>query len=271
MNTKIPIIIPTFNNPTYVAQMIKQLDHRNKSEIIIMDSNSTYEPMLKLLKELKNSYQVRMLGDNFGPRYFADDLDFYDSLPNFFIVTDPDLEFNTKMPLSFLDNLIEISEKYQSGKVGLNLNINSKSLDLEQKYIIDTKIFTLAEWEIQLRREMLGSYNGNPIYKTATDTTFALYNKKYFKAKNFFESLRVGGDYECTHLPWMKTDIRPKEEIEFYKSLNKFGYWIKPDPLHFRYLNQIKAMESTLSWKITKPIRDLSDMRNSILKRLKNK
>lgn len=247
--------------------MIKQLHHRNIKDIIIMDSNSTFEPMLNLLGELKQNYQVRMLVDNYGPRYFADDIDFYDSLPNYFIVTDPDLEFNMKMPATFLDNLIEISERFESGKVGLNLNIDSESLDLEQKYIIDAKIFTLAEWEIQLRSEILDLFDGNPIYKTGTDTTFALYNKKYFTSTNFFESLRVGGEYECTHLPWMKTDIRPKEEIEFYKSLNKFGYWIKPDPLHFKYLNQIKAMESTLSWKITKPIRNLSDLRNSIFKK----
>ena len=49
----VPLYIPTFNNPTYTTNFINQVDELNFSKIIIMDNNSTYPPMIKLLKELK--------------------------------------------------------------------------------------------------------------------------------------------------------------------------------------------------------------------------
>ena len=43
---------------------------------------------------------------------------FYDGLPNYFIYTDPDIEFNKNLPLNFIQHLINLTEKHRIGKGG---------------------------------------------------------------------------------------------------------------------------------------------------------
>ena len=62
----------------------------------------------------------------------------------------------------------------------------------------------------------------NPdIYRADVDTTFAVYNKKYFQ-KNRVKALRIGSNYTCVHLPWMKYDKIKNKELNLYlKNKNK--------------------------------------------------
>lgn len=51
-------------------------------------------------------------------------VDLYNYLPEKFILTDPDLEFNENLPSNFIDILVDISENYQCYKVGFALDIS---------------------------------------------------------------------------------------------------------------------------------------------------
>jgi hypothetical protein len=48
----------------------------------------------------------------------------YNNLPDKFIITDPDLEFNKNTPSNFIDIMISISDQYKSEKVGFALDLS---------------------------------------------------------------------------------------------------------------------------------------------------
>ena len=90
----VPIIIISFNNYKYVQNTITQLEKINPSilkDIIIMDNNSSEPNTINYLNTTK--YKVVRNSENKGP-WIENYKDFYNSLPNKFIITDPDLEFN---------------------------------------------------------------------------------------------------------------------------------------------------------------------------------
>ena len=49
-----PIYIPVYNNPTYTNYFVEQLYKKNCKSINIIDNNSDYPPMIKLLKKLED-------------------------------------------------------------------------------------------------------------------------------------------------------------------------------------------------------------------------
>ena len=74
----IPVLIPVFNNPTYTRTFVNQLKVLNVENIIILDNNSTYKPMLELLNDLENEHQVIRLGYNRGPHYALRDFELFE-------------------------------------------------------------------------------------------------------------------------------------------------------------------------------------------------
>jgi glycosyltransferase involved in cell wall biosynthesis len=67
----LPIVIPTFNNPTYLKNTVDYFLERNFN-IIVLDNASTYPPMVKLLFDLSENDKCYIIMQNFneGPRQF---------------------------------------------------------------------------------------------------------------------------------------------------------------------------------------------------------
>jgi FkbM family methyltransferase len=207
----IPIIIICYNNYKYVDNMINQLVKLNKSlqkNIIIMDNNSTSEETINYLKT--TSYRVRFNNSNQGPNINKKfNSEFYYSLPDMFIITDPDLELNPKLPSNFIDTLVEISEKYKVEKVGLALDIRDGEdmLDEDILYVLwerylnkdflYTKKYGIVEWEKRFWEDRLENKDYE-LYRAETETTFCLVNKKGF------DQIRIAGNFTAKHLPWYK-------------------------------------------------------------------
>jgi hypothetical protein len=123
----------------------------------------------------------------------------FDTLPDRFIITDPDLQFNKKMPNNFIDIIIQISDRYHSEKVGFALDIS----DPEEMFPYPFSDFGYdglpTIWESQkqywINRIPDDSYE---MYFSVIDTTFCLFNKKYRGGSH----IRVAGDFTMKHLPW---------------------------------------------------------------------
>ena len=65
--------------------------------------------------------------------------------------------------------------------------------------------------------------NEYEMYAGWIDTTFCLYNKKYFYAGvNFLDAIRIAGNFTCKHLPWYKDPkvISIYENYLLYKKSN---------------------------------------------------
>lgn len=222
---ELPVVIPTFNNYTYLKNMVNFFSARG-FDVIVLDNGSTYEPMVKYLEELSQIYYVLVQPGNPGPRDFYFNKAIYNWLPQYFFATDPDLEFDRKMDRESMLHLVELSEIHGAFKIGSALRI-----DMIFPNVLDD-VMNYNGSRITIRGIEQGYYNspiastqtGDTIYIAAIDTTFALHNKK-FHTEFMAANLRVDGRYAAIHYGWMRTPPMPAEEYEFYKeSIKPYPY-----------------------------------------------
>jgi FkbM family methyltransferase len=195
-----PVVIIGYNLLTYIKQMVSQLE-KYTFDIIIVDNNSSFEP---LLDYYSNDFKYTLLRQNINHGHTVVYQDFVQNLVgDVYLITDPDLKFNSNLPDNFIDVLLEISNYFKAERVGFALLIDSDQ--------IRTDLFSLGysvkKWEIQFWQKKL-HYPINPsleLYDAYVDTTFCLINKKFIPGSHIgVYSIRVAGDYSCLHLPWFK-------------------------------------------------------------------
>jgi len=220
-----PIIIPAFNTATYLQSMVDQLEKRGWTNIIIGDNGSTYPPMLDLLDKLSQKYAVVLWGKNMGPRVYTEDKDICSRMPKYFIVTDPDLLFNEKMPSSAINKMKRIVDMYKVSKVGLAVDIDSPE-EVE-------KFFNPEGVESGERVHWIKKVDTYPesddLYHAPVDTTFALYNRDTFLSEIDSVSVRmtcntsavrIAGRFTCKHMGYWKDTPLSDEEENYYKDHN---------------------------------------------------
>ena len=192
----IPIVIISFNNYKYVDNTIKQLEKINKeycNNIIIVDNESICKDTIAYLKTLP--YQI-IYNKNNGPWICPEvNAHIYDMLPDKFIITDPDMQFNQNLPINFIEILANLSDKYQANRVGFALDISDYDKMYQMPYINDKTIY---EWESQFWNNMIPD-DDYELYVQDIDTTFCLVNKKYMDIPC---KIRIAGNFTAKHLPW---------------------------------------------------------------------
>lgn len=224
-----PLIVPVFNNPTYLLNFLNQIENFPEFKIEIFDNASTYPQMIEVLKDLFNfeRVQVNRLNQNFGPHYVLRTPEVYGFLPDIFCLSDPDVEFSKTLPTNFLEEMIEISHKFAVGKVGFAIEIPKEEEFLEPYIKMDGALQKMSDWEKKFWVNQVGVTSTNdPIYLNTLDTQFAVYNKKYFNPNERYRAIRIGGDYTSKHLGFYKNSIVPLDEKEYYKKLSRFAYYI---------------------------------------------
>lgn len=221
-SSDIPVFIPSFNTVTYVKNMVQQLEDRSIENIIICDNNSTYEPMINYLNEISKTHKVVLWQKNLGPRLYSEAVDLINILPEYYIVTDPDLILNKNMPENFMDEMISISDKCSVSKVGTALDIFSK--EQNEKFFDAEKVrsWEFGYWENKIEIPEI-TYK---LYVAPVDTTFAMVSKEriirdIFKYHGYssclFPAIRVGGPFTAKHMGWWKDLPLTKEEYLFYR------------------------------------------------------
>jgi hypothetical protein len=214
---KIPIVIVCYNNHKYVENTIRQLYITNPTlmdTIIIMNNSSDHPETIEYLKNISPYTKIRTV-ENKGPWITPyDNVEFFNELPEQFILTDPDLEFHSELPSNFVDILSQLSEQYQTSKIGFAIRIDDFDKMYPSEYIQNICIWESKFWQ---HRVPTDEYI---LYHSDIDTTFALINKKYWT--NI--SLRIAGNFTCRHLPFYLDNgvISIKEEFEYYTS-SKFS------------------------------------------------
>jgi glycosyltransferase involved in cell wall biosynthesis len=218
----VPIIIPTFNTPSYLKSMIDQLEKRGWTNIIICDNNSTYPPMIDLLEELSKTYHVVRWSENYGPRYYTENKDICSRMPKYFIVTDPDLILNDDMPRNAINKMKRIVDMYGVSKVGLAIDIHSEE---ERDRFFSTS--QVDDWEGRYWNVKVDKYpEKDDLYAAPVDTTFALYNRDRFLAEidNVpmqmtcnTSAIRIAGRFTCKHMGWWDKLPLEQEEYDYYQ------------------------------------------------------
>ena len=119
------------------------------------------------------------------------------------------------------------TERFRIGKAGFSLDISEPHTMRDEAFVVKGRTYQIWDWERQFWEKQVGSTSsGDPIYKADIDTTFALYNKKFFQRERLYEAVRVAGRYTCRHLPWYKDIGMPGDEEERYRTDQKFSYYL---------------------------------------------
>jgi hypothetical protein len=214
---EIPIYIIVFNNLTYLKNMIRQLE-RFTDNIIVINNCSTYQPLLDYLK-----YECPYIIIN-NEKNLLTDTDLIDHLnplfPDYFVITDPDLELPSSFNAETLIILKKLTVEYQVYKAGLSLCIDSDQ-DFRD---IKCRDHSIREWEGRYWTNRLDNSDDLVVYRADVATTFALYNKKQFHG-DYYQAVRLAGPYQCKHLPWYKTCRVPDQELDYYLEHQKYSWW----------------------------------------------
>jgi len=215
----IPIVIICYNNDKYVENTITQLLAINDELIdwiYILNNNSTDTTTISYLQKTK----VKVINNdtNNGPWIQPDtNIDIYNMLPDKFILTDPDLHFNEKMPKNFIEILSKLSDKYNTEKIGFALSITNTDTMYDNIFCNNRTIF---EHENHFWQKKIDNEENYELYNAAIDTTFCLVNKKYI---NNGKHIRIAGNFTALHIPWYKLNnvINIYDEYRIY---NKSTY-----------------------------------------------
>lgn len=214
-----PIVIPIFNNLTYLSNTIDSLTAKGFVEYLILNNGSQYPPLEEYLGKLPDSVTVLDLLHNPGPRVYFENQELYAKLPEQFILTDPDLGFTAELDKEAILHLFELGEKHRRYKVGCALDISIREpniLDLPAMFQGHTT--TIRALEESYYRHFVGtSKYGDAIFNAPIDTTFAAYTKRYFVGNTFAANYRVAGRYTATHYGWCEVPPMPAAEYAFYK------------------------------------------------------
>lgn len=224
ISNTIPIVVIARNNLFFVRNFMNQLK-KYENPIIIFDNNSTYAPMFDFYKEIKEEFgskiDIRQLDINEGCGVASV---YKDNLPPVFILSDPDLQLNPRMPANFSDIMLDLSNKYGAYKVGLALDISEPDKLLPCKKYDHGK--TIYEWESRFWKKKIKEDTWYELYDAPTDTTFCLINRVYPETKQ----IRIAGDFTAKHLPWYNGFLKkhiPKDEFEAWKEGNNSSSILK--------------------------------------------
>jgi len=235
LQDELPVMIICYNNGVYVDHLVRQLNQFNITPIVIDNAssdNDTLEGLARLAAD--KLAHIAYSDKNFG--HFVGLLDpIYQQLPNYFAYTDPDLDLNENLPKNFLQNLIELTHQYQVYKAGFALSLldEEEVIDASQ-HISHTKPFdyqsdfSVRQFEAQFWRLPM-KHATLELYYAPIDSTFAVYNKQNYKG-DFYDAIRVAGDYSAIHLPWFpRLDIMTNRQKEIYldSDRKKDTTWVK--------------------------------------------
>jgi hypothetical protein len=185
---------------TWLQAVIQDLERMNFNQIVVVDNDSTYPPLLEYYKSLP--HEVYCVGHNggirspwqFGPinkwrEQHGEEEDAY------YVVTDPDLDLS-RVPDDVVKVMVGLMRQDdRKDKIGLSLEIE----DLSSDAIVDTE--HVYRHESRFWRNEARMPEGFPckVYHAPVDTTFAIYANQTSPRPH---GKRLGPPYIARHLPW---------------------------------------------------------------------
>lgn len=204
---EIPIIINNFNRLTYLITLVSFLDKCGCKNIVILDNNSTYPPLLDYYEVCK--FKVIRLDKNYGYLSFWKTGIYKQYKWNYFVYTDSDVVPISDCPANFLEYLKSLLDKHlHLDKVGLGIKID----DLPDSFVLKDKVIEYEKnyWKYEVKPN---------IYRARVDTTFALYKPLSNLKHGYVSTLsayRTGFPYMIQHLPWYVDSSRLTDEESYY-------------------------------------------------------
>lgn len=222
---EIPVIIINYNQLFYLRKLIVFLEERNFKNIIIVDNNSSYQPLLDYYEEIKTRITIEVMSENFGHLVYFENSELQRKYgKGFYIVTDADIVPNPSLPADFLECLFShLKENWKNiTKTGFALKID----DIPDQNVYKNKVLN---WEAKFWQDKVAEN----IYSAPIDTTFALYKPSYPRRYNnihFFLGHRFGGAFTAKHGGWYINQSKLTDEQDYYaKTASSASSWLQED------------------------------------------
>ena len=217
----IPIIIISFNQLYYLKKQIEFLRSAGYNNLIIIDNNSTYIPLLDYFDSIADLVIIHRLTTNEGHLVFWKNKALFKKYSKgYYVISDADIVPNKNCPNDFLLHFKNILNKYPLvNKVGFSLNIDDIPETNELKE-------SILKWEQKFWHKPL--LDGN--YDADIDTTFALYKPDNFliRSHSFYKAIRTQKPYIAEHGGWYIDHKNLTSEQVFYqKTANQSASWLK--------------------------------------------
>lgn len=209
----IPIFINARDRIGVMKQQIDWLLDAGYTNIIILDNNSTYPPLLEYYKSLAGDKRLKIIIFNlnlgFKSIWKSGILEaMHITTP--YVYTDPDVVPIDSCPKNFIQRLLKILKKSPSliKKVGLGLVYD------------DITFYDKARHQENESHYYDYTDVAKDLYYIQVDTTFALYvNCRHY---NLRFSMRTLGDLMARHLPWyFDYDNLPEDERYYLDHADK--------------------------------------------------
>lgn len=199
----IPVIINNRNFLTWPKAMVERIkEYDGVGEIIIVDNDSTYPPLLEWYAT--NPCRIERLNNNIGVAapWISGVVESLKGIP--YVVTDPDLGLN-ETPKDTLSYLLDKLNSLEIDKVGLGLDwqrVESKSPYYERLHVYEKDRWSKSPVKDKVYMEV------------QIDTTFALYRHPVY----FIGGSSTTFPYVARHYPWEFSleEARNNEEFMFY-------------------------------------------------------
>jgi len=200
---KIPVIINNRNFLTWPKAMVERIkEYDGVGEIIIVDNDSTYPPLLEWYAT--NPCRIERLNDNLGmgAPWVSEVVKQLNGAP--YVLTDPDMGLEDT-PDDTLLYLFDKLNSLQLDKVGLGLDW--QIVEKKSPYYERLNVYEKSRWSNSPVID--GVYT-----EVQIDTTFALYNVDHY----FIGGGSTTFPYVARHYPWEFSieEARNSEEFMYY-------------------------------------------------------
>ncbi len=225
----IPVFIITFQRLSSLKETVKSIENQSyPTQVIFIDNNSTYKPLLEYLKKRENKGNYvfwNKTNDPFGntkkciKKYVKKELLL---TSHYFCVTDPDIRL---LHSDCLKVYIQILNKEKVFCVGPAL----RTFDIPDYYPLRDVVQKQRDHMLQnvkIKHDFITEDVTYCFWRI--DTTFAVYNINipYRRACDHV-GIRVLDPYEAQHLDWYLNAYNLSDDQRYYieKSLNHITHW----------------------------------------------
>lgn len=196
-----PIYLTNMNRLTTTKKMVEDLFKLNgNARINIIDNASTYPPLLEWYKEVEKDVNIIRQENNLGCWTFFYSGHSAKCEDEYYVYSDADLELNPNMPYNWQEILMDYLKRWN----------RKPSLVLRLDDVPESELKNHIKYHQSVCWYPTEEEN---VYKAVTDMTFS------FDAKSAgyrYESVRIGGDFACRHIPWYLDFDNLSEEERYY-------------------------------------------------------
>lgn len=209
----VPFIIPVFNQLTYLKNTINWIQwYYPRNPIVIVDNNSTYEPLKTFYEQNVDSrISIMRCGENDCKANLAFTVNAVKKNVEFYVITDPDIMPHPSTPGNFLEILRSfIDQGYH--RAGFNLITDHMHPRLND-------IANITHNENSFRENQVAEVKGWKGYKAPIDTTLCLYSSNNsgwhspMDGKDWGNCIRI---MEAFHMPWHQDPDYINPEMDHY-------------------------------------------------------